>query len=152
MSHPGACLKVMTEATADLYYIFLSRELFLSCSNNSVVFSKFDGKQTRILSELDNFFNFMKYFPDNVIYCEPEDLIFDRTIVSTSLIQTFDFVCDRLVCSLTLSVLRTQFTTPYFALLVHPGGPTTMPSTCWGCSSAPISSAGTRTTLADSTL
>ena len=152
MSHPSARLHVMTEATRDFYYIFLFRELFLSCSNDSVVFSKFDGKQTRILSELDNFFNFMKYFPDNVIYCEPEDLIFDRTIVSTSLIQTFDFVCDRLVCSLTLSVLRTQFTTPYFVLLVPPGGPTTMPSTCWGCFSAPICSGGTRTTSADSML
>ena len=95
MSHPGACLKVMTEATADFYYIFLSRELFLSCSNNSVVFSKFEGKYTRPLSEWDNFDIIKCFLPDNLIYCESEELIFDRTIVSSSLIQTFGFVCDR---------------------------------------------------------
>ena len=95
MSHPGARLKVMTEATTDFYYIFLFRELFLSCSNNSVVFSKFDGKYIRAVSELENF-DIIKFFlPDNLIYCESEELIFDRTIVSSSLIQTFGFVCQR---------------------------------------------------------
>ena len=78
----------------------LFRELFLSCSNNSVVFSKFDGKilcPSLILLDV---------FPDNLIYCESEELIFDRTIVSSSLIQSFHFVCDRFALPLPLPPLN----------------------------------------------
>ena len=47
-----------------------------------------------MVKEIDNFY-IIKFPPDDQIYCEEENLIFDKSIVSQSLIQTFGFVCDR---------------------------------------------------------
>ena len=51
--------------------------------------------QSLMVTKIDNFY-IIQFPSDDQIYCEEEDLIFDRSIVSQSLIQTFGFVCDRL--------------------------------------------------------
>lgn len=75
-----------------------------------------------MVTKIDNFY-IIQFPSDDKIYCREEDLIFDRSIVSQSLIQTFSFVCDRLessirdisvlISSLPRSSLRTYYNAIY---------------------------------------
>ena len=77
--------------------------------------------QSLMVTKIDNFY-IIQFPSDDQIYCEEEDLIFDRSIVSQSLIQTFGFVCDRLdssirdVSSLSSSLSRSSLRTYYNAI------------------------------------